>query len=279
MNVWNGIALRWPWANSGYVCVRVRLNLKVLLVIDAVWVRNLTLTLIMFIQPYTMATALRWSSVVEYMERVPCWPWTNRTYVCVCLNLNVLFVFNAVWGRNLTPMRYFVVQIYTTMAMTTLHWSSLVGYMERVPCWTNSPYVCIAACAWTWMCYYWRLIQYAISPSCVVQIHYITMTITALRWFSFVECMAWCRVVPGQTARTFALLCVCLNLKLLLVFDAVWGCNASHLCAVQTHHDGDGGSVSSPFSVSTAATDNTYVCSYFLNWAALLIGVWCSMRS
>ena len=26
--------------------------------------------------------ALRWSSLVECMERVPCWPCTNSTYVC-----------------------------------------------------------------------------------------------------------------------------------------------------------------------------------------------------
>ena len=44
----------------------------------------------------------------ECMERgtASCWPWTNSTYVRidVCLNLELLFVFDAVWGRNLTLM-------------------------------------------------------------------------------------------------------------------------------------------------------------------------------
>ena len=26
---------------------------------------------------------LHWSSLVECMERVPCWPWMNSTYVCI----------------------------------------------------------------------------------------------------------------------------------------------------------------------------------------------------
>ena len=49
--------------------------------------------------------ALHWSSLVECMERVLCWPWTNSAYVCsyccvVCdwpYYSKLLLVLNAVW--------------------------------------------------------------------------------------------------------------------------------------------------------------------------------------
>ena len=51
-----------------------------------------------------------WSPFVERMERVFCCPWTNRPYVCIavcmCSNLELVLVFDAVRGRNITLIIY-----------------------------------------------------------------------------------------------------------------------------------------------------------------------------
>ena len=83
----------------------------------------------------------------------------------VRLNLEVLLVFDTVWGCSYTLMCYIcMLSKYTKMAITTLRWSTFVGWM------------------------YW-LNGYCIGP--------------------------------GRADCTFALLRVRLNLKVLMVFNAV----------------------------------------------------------
>ena len=74
-------------------------------------------------------------------------------------------------------------------------------------CWAriHRPYVllvcgCIRSCHW---CAVTDAV--VISPSCAVQIHYISDDDGCA--FMFVECMERCRVGRGRTASTFVLLC------------------------------------------------------------------------
>ena len=69
--------------------------------------------------------------------------------VCVHSNLTVLLVFDAVCDCNV------ILIIYTHLnGNDGLRWSSFAECMEqRVSCcwpWSNSTYVCITVCAWTW---------------------------------------------------------------------------------------------------------------------------------
>ena len=106
---------------------------------------------------------------------------------------------------------------------------------------------------------------------------------TALRWFSFVECMEWVSLVFAlneQTVRFY-----CLNLTLLPVVDAVWGRRRlliSPSCAVQIiHYNADAGSacvdlrslnVWNGCRVGTERTERTFVLlRVCLNWAVLLV--------
>ena len=121
-----------------------------------------TLTLIMCCSntpQWRLYVDLRWLNIWDGYRVDP--ERTERT--CVCLNLNMLFVSNAVWGRNLTLMRYFVVQIHYNvngdscidikwMYTTALRWIDLMQTVGTSEC----------ICAWIRRLY-WRLIQYAMQ--------------------------------------------------------------------------------------------------------------------
>ena len=159
--------------------------------------------------------ALRWYLFVECIKRCRVVPGrTARTFVLLRVHLNwaILLVIDAVWCRHQLTLNY--VSKYITMAMTVLQWSSLVGYMERVPCWTNRPYVCIACCVRLnlnvlWLAFDPVCYEVVFSPSlCVVQMHYIIMAITALRRSSLVECMERALCCPCTNSAYVTLLCV-----------------------------------------------------------------------
>ena len=81
----------------------------------------------------------------------------------------------------------------------------------------------VCVCAWIWQFYWWSM-QYEVviapSPSsCAVQIHHDDGS--ALIFVGWICIWDGCRVDPGRTERT----CVCLNLNVLFVFNAVWGRN------------------------------------------------------
>ena len=90
------------------------LEFEGLLVIDAVWGRNLTLTLIMCcsnLPRWRLCVDLGWLNIWDGSRVLTLDEQNVRVSVCASLHLNVLFVFNAVSDRNLTLMRYVVVQI------------------------------------------------------------------------------------------------------------------------------------------------------------------------
>ena len=81
-------------------------------------------------------------------------------------------------------------------------------------------YVCIAACAFE--------LGSVIDDRCsmrsslrAVQIHYNGDDGSAFVDLCSLNVWNGCHVGPGRTARTFALLCACLNLKTLSLLDAV----------------------------------------------------------
>ena len=86
-----------------------------------------------------------------------------------------------------------------------------------------------------------------------------------------------CHVGPGLTARTFALLRACLNLKALLLLDAVWSRNLSLMCCPNTH---------TTMTMMTAIRWSSFVecmaralCRQNVRLYCCFVGVWCSMRS
>ena len=110
--------------------------------------------------------------------------------------------------------------------------------MKRVPCWpwTNRAYVCIAVYALEF--------EGVIGVLCNVMPPSCTRCSNALQsrcWSSFVECMGYCGVDFRQTARTFVLQPACSNLKVSLVFHAVWGRTLMPMrhFAVQMYYNGD----------------------------------------
>ena len=95
--------------------------------------------------------------------------------------------------------------------------------MKRFPScpWTNSAYVCIVVCAL-------ELGGVVDDRRCsmrsslrAVQIHYNGNDGSVCVDLCSLNVSNGCHVGPGRTARTFALLRVCLNLKALLLLDAV----------------------------------------------------------
>ena len=83
-----------------------------------------------------------------------------------------------------------------------------------------------------------------ISRSCTVRLSISTaMAMLTLCWSFLIEFRNGCCVGSGPepTACTFILLCVCLHLKLLLMFDAVWAREiTSRMCCSMHHNDSDG---------------------------------------
>ena len=190
-----GTVSRWPWTDRLYVCIVVCMNLKLLFVFDAVRGHNLTLICC----PNTLQW---WCSVHVYLRwiygTVSCWPWTNSPYVCIvlCLNLKLLFVFDAVWGRNLTLM---------CCPNTLQWWCSVHVYLRwmngTVSCWswTNSGYVFIAVCLDSNLFFVFDVVWDRNLTLIAVQIHYDGDARSALNlWNGCVD--------PGRSGCTFALL-------------------------------------------------------------------------
>ena len=95
LNVSNGCHLGPGRTECTFALLCGCLNLKSLLLLHTVWDCNRD---IQIHTTMTMMTDLSCSSFVECMERVMCWSWTNKTWVCI----DVLLVFDIVWGRNIT---------------------------------------------------------------------------------------------------------------------------------------------------------------------------------
>ena len=95
--------------------------------------------------------------------------------------------------------------------------------------------------------------------------------------------MEWVSCFPGQKERTHALLCVCSNLAVLLVFDAVCGHNVTIL--MYTKYDGDNNSACVIFVRQMYGMDVVLVLNkqavrlYCSNLTVLLASVRCSIRS
>ena len=86
--------------------------------------------------------------------------------------------------------------------------------------WTNSAYVCVAACAFELGSVVDDRCRMR-SSLCAVQIHYNGDDGSACVDLYSLNVWNGCYVGAGQTARTFALLRLFLNLKVLLLLDAV----------------------------------------------------------
>ena len=123
-------------------------------------------------------------------------------FICVCLNLKLLFVLDAVWGRNLTlvccpnTLRW----RWRLRSLNVFHDSVLALDEQQVRL-----YYCLCAWIWIWTCYSCS-IQYdiIISPARMyVMSKYTKMVMTAVR-FMFVE---RCHIGTGQTGGTFLLVC------------------------------------------------------------------------
>ena len=156
---------------------------------------------------------------------------------------------NTVWCRHQLTLNH--VSKYITMSMTALQWSSLIEYMETVPCWTNRAYVCIALCVRLnlnilflafepvkILCY-----EVVVSPSCVVQIHYIIMMIMALHRSSLVGCMKRVLCWPWMNSAYVVLLCACACIRLCYQWLLHYEVAILPSCAILLS-DGNGGSSS-----------------------------------
>ena len=168
-----------------------------------------------------MSTLHYWSSLVECMKRVSCWPWTNSSCVCVAVWVHefevIILVFNAVWGRGLTLIMW-----------------------------------CPNTLQWRWrLCVDLRLLLNVWHGRCVD---------------------------PGQTGRTFWLLCV-LELEHVIIgvwSSMLWGCNFIRMqhFAVQLLN------TLLLRVVMLHMTNSAYVCiTACVIWIGKVCCVWCSMRS
>lgn len=184
-------ALRWYFfikcVGSTFVLLRVRLNLTLLLMFDAVWVRNCACMRYFAIQTHYNGRLNACNGCRVGPKRTAC------TFVLLRLNLTALLAY-AVWGLSLTLM-ICCPNIYTTITMTTtLCWSSFLVWMYGTG--VNQGvrlYFCVRALSWIWS-YYWCSMQYVrdwivISPSCAIFSEYTTMAMIALHWSSFVRWM------------------------------------------------------------------------------------------
>ena len=181
-----------------------------------------------------------------YMGWVPCWPWTNSALVCIIVAFVLgFFVVQCGMSRNAVC----VVILPSSCAVQT-HYNDddgsaliFVGWMYAWNgCWpwSNSAYVCIAACVLefdgvTGV----QLMQYevVISPSCAIEIHSI-MVMTALRWSSILECIMG--PVSCWPWTNSAYVYIAWIWHVLLQYDVVIILSSSY--AVQIHYNGDDGS-------------------------------------
>ena len=198
-------------------------------------------------------TALRWSSFAECMERFLGCPWMNSVYVaslcvyaCIGLCQWCFMQYAVAFPRSCAPL--------LSDGNDALRWSSFAESTEqRVSYWpyTNSLYVYIAVCAWTWKCLLlvfdaeWGYdTSRVMSPSCMRLLLFkcTTMAITALlRLFLFVECMQRVSRWPCTNSAYVCIAsyaCAWTWMKSLLAFDAVlWGHDFILIChlAVSTY--------------------------------------------
>ena len=164
LNVWNGCRV----GPGQTACTFIAID--VWCVIDFTWscycnigpyvIPPHVLFCFVFLSKYTLIIlwrVLRWSLLVECMERLSCWPWTNSAYVfsyycAVCDSYSKpLFVFSVVWSVCNFISCAILLSEYTatSLIIMALHWSLLVECMERVLCWPlmHSTYVCSYCCA------------------------------------------------------------------------------------------------------------------------------------
>ena len=94
-----------------------------------------------------------------------------------------------------------------------------------------------------------------------------------LRWLNVCN---GCCFGAGRTVGTFVLLCVHLNWAVLLVIDAIWGCNLILVYIIHYNHD-DGSALIFMYAIHVVLSlDEQNVRLYCLNWAVLLLfdAVW-----
>ena len=145
--------LCWSWTNSAYVYIAWMWH--VLLVIDAVWGRNLTFTRCSNTL-CTIITAVRWSSFVGWiMARVSCWCWTISKYVCIatCVGTCYWCSMYAVCGRNhltLTccPPEYTTMAMHDNYALIFVCWMYGTGVVLALDEQAVRLYCCMCATIW-----------------------------------------------------------------------------------------------------------------------------------
>ena len=116
-----------------------------------------------------LITALHWSSLFKYMQRMSCWPWTNSAYVfiaacdskCVVIGVRYNRIYEAVLCKFIL-MRHFAFRIQHYNFIMAVHQSSLAECMERVSCWSwtkqrVSLYLLLRVSDWIWLCYWLAL--------------------------------------------------------------------------------------------------------------------------
>ena len=174
-------------------------------------------------------TALRWSWFVECIEWVSFRVGPGQT---VRTFLKLIAEFDTWYWCLMRGKVAILLSKCITMAMAALRWSWSVECYGTVSChtWTNRMYVCVYP--WIGRCYWWSM-QYNVSLR-AVQIHYNGDDGSACVDFSWLNVWNGYRVGPARTARTFALLRACFNLKAMLLLNAVWGRNPTHTCCSNT---------------------------------------------
>ena len=92
----SGTVSCWPWTNRRCVSIiGVCMNLKLLMVFDTVWGRNLTL----LCSPIKLQW--QWRLCAYFRWTVSGLPWTNRKYVCWgVLAFECIIGFDTVWTRK-----------------------------------------------------------------------------------------------------------------------------------------------------------------------------------
>ena len=148
-----------------------------LLVINAVWGRNLTLVCIHCIDLH---------SFDECMERVLCWSWTNRPYVYIA------WIWHVDAWCSMRSQSYFHALFKYIMynnngsALIFIRWLNVWNGCRVGAGQSARTFVLLRVCAWIGRCCWWST-QYAWG--CNLTVSYTIMTMMALHWSSSVERM------------------------------------------------------------------------------------------
>ena len=172
------------------------------------WGRNLTSSVVQIHHIIMAIMALHWSSLVECMQRVLCWPWMNSAYVvllCVCVCACIRLCYQ--W------LLHYEVAILPSCAILLSDGNG--GSSSTFVCWIYGPtgvvlavtqqLVCFHCCVWAWTwTRQWFSMQYVWGRNFTFDMwcsKCTTMAMTTLRWSLFFECMERVLALNEQRVR------------------------------------------------------------------------------